>query len=103
MVVKKKVTKEILDIVDVECDLCGKSCKTGPHPEDNLSYGTLKFLGCYGSTMDGLRLEFHICDNCVYEMIQKAQKQGNKLKMSNGNYISCLDEVNFEATCKIVS
>jgi protein-arginine kinase activator protein McsA len=68
MKVTKKVMRKQSIVKDIECDICGNSCKRIVS-EDKKSwtfeYATLFANWGYGSNNDGDSTELHICENCV--------------------------------------
>ena len=68
----KEVIEKTYKIVDVTCDICQCSCRTGVEDSSNLSYGVLSFSGCYGSKHDLQEVTMHLCDNCTFEIVGKS-------------------------------
>jgi len=63
MEIRKKVKKEVVEVVDIKCDICKKSCK-------NKVTGSLEFMKLsanwgFGSNYDLESWEAHICEKCV--------------------------------------
>jgi hypothetical protein len=78
MITKEMVVKETEEITSVTCDLCAKSTLIGEEHADfaHFSYGTLRFHGGYGSSHDGTLVELQLCEECVFELVNR-RKSGN--------------------------
>jgi len=63
MEITKNVKKKVVEVVDIKCDICKKSCKdkvTG-----NLEFMKLSVNWGFGSKYDLESWEAHICEKCV--------------------------------------
>lgn len=58
MEVKELVQR--FEIVNVNCDICGKSCKS----QCSYEYVNISHVWGYGSDKDGVALNCDICENC---------------------------------------
>lgn len=74
----KTIINEV--VVDVICDLCGKSTKI---TDDTLldieqfDFGTLTYSGGYYSKYDGSFLSMDICTDCINMILQTLNKNIN--------------------------
>jgi len=66
MIINKKIKKEIEEIKDIECDLCGKSCEAGYGFECMELHANWGF----GSNKDLEEWTAHICEKCVDEKLK---------------------------------
>jgi hypothetical protein len=77
----KKKTIETETVVDVLCDLCGESTKTMVDC-DPFSYGTLSFVGGYGSEHDTEQIHMELCEACVYTIV-RLRKNGVNISIKH--------------------
>lgn len=72
MEIKKTVTKEVEEIVDVICDKCGKSCNIDTNHSltrnSGLEYLTISGDWGYFSNHDFETWSAHICQDCAEEL-----------------------------------
>lgn len=84
---KKMVFKKAL--LNVVCNLCRKSCKSGATQEqinewqletDNIfSYATLSYSGGFFSNFDSMEIKWHFCEDCLVKI-------GKIIKENNGDF-----------------
>jgi hypothetical protein len=65
MIKEKIVTKEIIEVTDIFCDICARSCKG----ELNFEYMKLEAHWGYDSNHDGEVWEAQVCERCVIEQL----------------------------------
>jgi predicted aldo/keto reductase-like oxidoreductase len=64
-VYRKEVYEPSVQLVDVTCDICGKSCDVAAFPgQKSFEYATLSASWGYGSNKDGDTHECIICTHC---------------------------------------
>jgi len=64
----KKYQEQLrLALVDLFCDVCGKSCKT---PIDDYEYAALKAQWGYSSRKDGETCEMELCEDCFDDVVK---------------------------------
>ncbi len=68
-------------LVDVTCDVCGKSCRD--KHDVNYEHVTLKGSWGYGSGKDGTSWECEICEDCSDKVRQFIASIGGKIIVTN--------------------
>ena len=73
MIKRERALVEKETITEVTCDFCEKSTRinVGDLHFEHFSYGTLKFCGGYGSQHDGTSVRQHLCEECLFELVNK--------------------------------
>jgi len=66
---KKQIEADV--VIDVTCDLCGKSTNVGPDTWLEHSYGTLQFSGGFYGKHDCERVNLDLCETCVFEIVAR--------------------------------
>jgi len=66
MTKREIVIRECLEVVDIVCNCCGKSCYTG---EYGYEYMTLSANWGYTSNKDLEKWEAHLCEQCGDERL----------------------------------
>lgn len=73
----KKIAQKTIEIIDdVECDICGKTCKDHI---DNIESATLSAYWGYSSKKDGQSFEVDICENCFDKTLEFLAKLKGKI------------------------
>tara|TARA_Y100000310_G_C20313943_1_gene637521 strand:+ start:404 stop:655 length:252 start_codon:yes stop_codon:yes gene_type:complete len=67
---------ETKQIIDCECDVCGKKCKS----EYGIERGVLSADWGYGSNKDGERHECHLCEECYDKVKEFIEGLGGKVR-----------------------
>ena len=68
MIKRKLVQKEVEEVEDILCNLCGKSLYDGVN-YNGLTDAEMK---CgYGSKWDGTIFKFSLCEDCMEELMNK--------------------------------
>lgn len=62
---KKYEVRPVETLVDILCDICGKSCKT---PLEDFEYAALRAEWGYSSRKDGENHSTTMCENCFDEI-----------------------------------
>ena len=74
MLKKKKVSKEVEEVLDIVCNKCGKSCVPKEISQDNCveGYGLIEASvrgGYYSPSLyDDVMYKFSICEECLREL-----------------------------------
>jgi hypothetical protein len=64
-----KQVKQVEQITDVVCDICGRSCITDDPDCAIPEYGTLEADWGYFSNHDGIKITCHLCEDCFFKLI----------------------------------
>ena len=76
----KTTIKEIEEIEDVLCDICGKSCRDGY--DMNYEFSTLSASWGYGSHKDSERWYGEFCESCSDKIKEFIESLGGKLEIT---------------------
>ena len=77
-----RVTREVEEIEDILCDICGKSCKDN---SSNLyEFLTLHASWGYGSHRDCTTWDGEICESCSDKIKLFIESLGGRLKIIDG-------------------
>lgn len=72
MRVNKTIQVQENTLVDLLCDVCGKSCRHDvcfKHPDYGFEFATIKAKWGYFSDSDGKSYKIEICEDCFYDML----------------------------------
>lgn len=74
------ITEEHEKIVDVLCDICGKSCKD----EYDMNYEYSQLIACwgYGSRKDTESWNFNFCEECSDKIRDFIKSLGSKFEVT---------------------
>lgn len=69
----EKVLRMAETLVEVTCDLCGRSTRIEGLEEwaAPFSYGTLTFSGGWGSTHDFEKVHMELCETCLFDIVKR--------------------------------
>ena len=66
---KRRGLQQVECVIDVCCDVCGKSCKKKVNGVDFKDYATITADWGYTSSHDGLRYQIHLCEHCFFSSL----------------------------------
>lgn len=73
MRIREEKTITAPTLVDINCDVCGKSCKTDnrffDYSETKYEFATLNADWGYYSDSDGKSYSVDLCENCFYDTL----------------------------------
>lgn len=72
-------TKVVQGIVDIKCDICGKTCNDGI----NYQHATLSAEWGYGSTKDGTRWDADFCESCSDQLKTVIENIGGRINKTD--------------------
>lgn len=73
----KKIAQKTIEVIDdIECDICGKTCKD--HME-NFENASLTAYWGYSSKKDGQQYDIDICENCFDKTLEFLTKLKGKI------------------------
>jgi len=70
-----------MQLTDVVCDNCGKSCKTR---DGNFEYGELNGDWGYGSRWDGEQHAAHLCQDCWQKLLDSFKVRREERPLDDG-------------------
>lgn len=76
----KKATKEIEELEDLICDICGKSCRD--HLDMNYEFSTLSASWGYGSSKDTTQWHGDFCENCSNKIKEFIESLNGELEVT---------------------
>jgi len=76
----KKATREIEELEDIICDICGKSCKDDLNM--NYEFSTLSASWGYGSHADTTQWYGEFCESCSGKIKEFIESLNGKLEVT---------------------
>lgn len=69
---KQVINQPAETVVDVLCDVCGRSTRVQGY---GLQFGTLQARWGYGAQHDGERYEVHLCEGCFFATLSHLRRE----------------------------